>query len=130
MGRIIYKVLTREQWAAAESGGPVQVPVDLNDGYVHFSTASQLQDTLNKWFRGQEGCVLASFDADDFGLALKWEKARGGELFPHVYGDVRAWQVRSLWLLEMGEDGAPLAPDEVARRRETARADAKPGAIS
>ena len=41
----------------------------------------------------------------------KWEAARGGDLFPHVYGDVRAWQVQSIWPLEMGEDGAPLAPD-------------------
>jgi len=132
MGRMIYKVLTGEQWAAAESGGPVQAPVDISDGYVHFSTSKQLQATLSKWFQGKRGCVLASFDADDFGPELKWEKARDGDLFPHVYGDVRAWQVRSLWLLEMGEDGAPLAPDEVARERPpaAARAEAKPGVIS
>jgi len=122
MGRMIYKVLTSEQWAAAESGGPIQAPVDLKDGYVHFSTGAQLQDTLSKWFKGQHGCVLASFDADDFGPELKWEKSRGGDLFPHVYGDVRAWQVRSLWLLEMGEDGAPVAPDEVVRRRDEPKA--------
>jgi uncharacterized protein (DUF952 family) len=127
MGRVIYKVLTSEQWAAAESGGPVQAPVDVKDGYVHFSTNHQLQDTLNKWFKGKEDCVLASFDADDFGLSLKWEKARGGDLFPHVYGDVRAWQVRSLWLLETGRNGAPLAPDEVVRRREPVAAETKPG---
>jgi uncharacterized protein (DUF952 family) len=127
MGRMIYKVLTKEQWAVAESGGPVQGPVDIEDGYVHFSTSQQLQSTLDKWFKGKKDCVLASFDADDFGLSLKWEKARGDDLFPHVYGDVRAWQVRSLWLLEMGKNGAPLAPDEVVRRRETVSADAKPG---
>jgi uncharacterized protein (DUF952 family) len=115
MGRTIYKVLTGDQWAAAEAGGPVQAPVDVKDGYVHFSTAAQLQSTLGKWFRGQRGCILASFDSDDFGADLKWEPARAGDLFPHVYGDVRAWQVRSLWLLETGEDGAPIAPDEVVR---------------
>jgi uncharacterized protein (DUF952 family) len=132
MGRMIYKVLTGEQWAAAESGGPVQAPIDVSDGYVHFSTSMQLQGTLSKWFKGKKGCVLASFDADDFGPELKWEKARDGDLFPHVYGDVRAWQVRSLWLLEIGEDGSPLAPDEVARERmpATARAEVKSGVIS
>ena len=131
---MIYKVLTAEQWTIAESGGPIKAPVDVTDGYVHFSTSRQIQATLSKWFRGKEGCVLASFDADDFGPSLKWEKARGGDLFPHVYGDVRAWQVRSLWLLEMGEDGAPLAPGEVisARDRSNApvKAEAKPGALS
>ena len=128
MGRMIYKVLTSEQWAAAESGGPVRAPVDEKDGYVHFSTGAQLQDTLSKWFKGQKGCVLASFDADDFGPELKWEKSRGDDLFPHVYGDVRAWQVRSLWLLDMGEDGAPVAPEEVILRRDEPRNPAKAGA--
>jgi uncharacterized protein (DUF952 family) len=119
MGRTIYKVLTSEQWAAAEAGGPVQAPIDMQDGYVHFSTAAQLQDTLSKWFRGQRGCVLLSFDAGDFGPQLRWEAARGGDLFPHVYGEVRASQARSRWSLEMGSDSAPLAPDEVARAAKT-----------
>jgi uncharacterized protein (DUF952 family) len=116
MGKTIFKVLTREQWAVAEAGEPVRAPVDIADGYVHFSTRRQLQATLSKWFRGVEGCVLASFDADDFAPDLKWEKARGGDLFPHVYGDVFAAQAKSLWLLEMGDDGAPAAPDDVICR--------------
>ena len=134
MGRMIYKVLTAKQWEAAESSGPVQAPVDVKDGYVHFSTSQQLQETLSKWFKGQKDCVLASFDCDDFGPELKWEKSRGGELFPHVYSDVRAWQVRSLWLLETGEDGAPLVPDEVKRApvatKPRAKTEAKPSVIS
>jgi uncharacterized protein (DUF952 family) len=117
MERRIFKVLTAEQWRAAELGAPVEAPVDVADGYVHFSTAQQLQSTLDKWFAGQTGCVLAEFDAEDFDLDLKWEKGRGGEMFPHVYGVVRASQARAIWPLDMGENGAPLAPDEVARAR-------------
>jgi uncharacterized protein (DUF952 family) len=119
MGRLIYKVLTAEQWTAAEAGGPVQASIDIKDGYVHFSTAAQLQETLGKWFKDQRGCVLASFDADDFGPDLKWEPGRDGDLFPHVYGDVRTWQVQSLWPLELGEDGAPIAPEDVVRAAKT-----------
>jgi uncharacterized protein (DUF952 family) len=131
MGQSIYKVLTREQWAAAEAGAPVQAPIDVSDGYVHFSTGSQLQETLSKWFKGQEGCVLASFDAEEFERELKWEKSRGGDLFPHVYGLVRAGQAKALWLLEMGEDGAPLAPDEVRREKPPqAATKSKVGSIS
>jgi uncharacterized protein (DUF952 family) len=115
MGQIIYKVLTREQWDAATAGGPVQASIDVADGYVHFSTAQQLQATLSKWFKGQEGCFVASFDADDFGATLKWEKARGDDLLPHVYGDVRLKQMKASWQLGMGPDGAPLAPPEVVR---------------
>lgn len=132
MGQKIYKVLTRDQWAAAERGELVRAPVDVEDGYVHFSTSAQLQGTLSKWFRGQEGCVLAAFYADEFGPDLKWEKARGGDHFPHVYGPVRASQAHALWLLETGEDGAPMAPDEVIRQRNPAstRTGDRPGVIS
>ncbi len=112
MGRTIYKVLTADQWAAAEAGAPIQAAVDVADGYVHLSTAAQLQATLSKWFRGQIGCVLASFDADDFGPNLRWEPARDGDLFPHVYGRVSAKQAKAIWLLETGADGAPLAPGD------------------
>ena len=115
MSRTIYKVLTREQWAAAQAGGPVQAPVDVADGYVHFSTAEQLQATLSKWFKGQSGCVLVAFEADEFGDLLKWEPAREGDLFPHVYGRVSASKARSVLQLAMGEDDAPLAPPNLPR---------------
>jgi uncharacterized protein (DUF952 family) len=113
MGRTIYKVLTAEQWAAGKAGGPVEAPVDIADGYVHFSTTAQLQATLSKWFKGQTGCVLVAFDADDFGADLKWEAARGGELFPHVYGPVSADQALAIWPLDTGPDGAPIAPADI-----------------
>lgn len=119
MGRLIYKILLREEWAAAETGAAIMSEVDRKDGYVHFSTASQVQETLSKWFKGKTGCVLAAYDADDFAPDLKWEKARGDQLFPHVYAEVRADKVKTLWLLEQGEDGAPLAPDEVSRLKDT-----------
>ena len=118
MGRRIYKVLTKEQWAAAEAGALVKAPVDETDGYVHFSTRTQLKETLAKWFHGIEGCVLVSFDADTFEEHLKWEKARGGDKFPHVYGDVRASQALSIWLLELDDDKNPMVPDDVARARD------------
>jgi uncharacterized protein (DUF952 family) len=117
MGQTIYKVLTAEQHASAKAGGPVEAPVDVADGYVHFSTATQLQGTLSKWFKGQTGCVLLAFDSDDFGAQLKWEKARDGDLFPHVYGRVLAKQSTATWDLAMGADGAPLAPQDVTGKR-------------
>ncbi|HEX5005485.1 MAG TPA: DUF952 domain-containing protein [Hyphomonadaceae bacterium] len=113
MGQTIYKVLTSGQYAAAKADGPVEAPVDVADGYVHLSTSSQLQATLGKWFRGQSECVLLAFDADDFGTTLKWEKARDGDLFPHVYGKVSASQAVAIWQLDTGPDGAPVAPADI-----------------
>ncbi|MEM8920290.1 MAG: DUF952 domain-containing protein [Pseudomonadota bacterium] len=112
-GRLIYKILKDAEWREAQDGGPVEAPLDRADGYVHFSTVETLQSTLSLHFKGVENAVLLSFYADDFGDDLKWEPARGGTLFPHVYRRVSADEARQTWRLDMGSDGAPEAPREV-----------------
>lgn len=119
MAQTIYKVLTAAQLAEVAAGGPMQAPVDIADGFVHFSTSKQVQETLSKWFRGEQGCTLVAVSGEDFGPDLKWEVSRGGDWFPHVYTDVRKFHVKAMWPLdEFDADGAPLAPDEVARAPE------------
>jgi uncharacterized protein (DUF952 family) len=125
MSAMIYKILTADQLAAAEAGHAMQAPVDIADGYVHFSTSKQVQETLAKWFKGQKGCVLVAIDGKVFGPDLKWEKSRGGDYFPHVYTTVREYHVSSIWPLdEYDADGVPLAPDVVTMQPEP---DSKPG---
>lgn len=83
---LIYKIATRAQWQAAEATGTFAgAPVDLRDGYIHFSTAEQLDDTLAKHFAGQQDLLLIAVEADSFGDALRWEVSRGGQRFPHLY---------------------------------------------
>jgi uncharacterized protein (DUF952 family) len=61
-------------------------PVDLADGYIHLSTADQLQGTLDKHFADQSGLVIAEIDLGLLGDTIRWEVSRGGALFPHIYG--------------------------------------------
>lgn len=68
--------------AVGETAG---APVDLADGYVHFSTAAQARETAAKWFSDVEGLVLLACETDGMGTTLKWEPSRGGALFPHLY---------------------------------------------
>jgi uncharacterized protein (DUF952 family) len=82
-----YKILTADQWAQFQAAGEfVGAPVDLADGYIHLSTADQLDETLAKHFAGQSNLVIATIDLTHLGDALKWEVSRGGALFPHYYG--------------------------------------------
>ncbi|MDP3494871.1 MAG: DUF952 domain-containing protein [Hyphomonadaceae bacterium] len=118
---MIYKILTAEQLAIVEAGGPMQAPVDIADGYVHFSTSKQVQETLTKWFKGQTGCALVSVDSRDFGPDLKWEESRGGDYFPHVYTTVREYHISSIWPLDQFDaNGVPIAPDSVTSQPEPA----------
>lgn len=81
-----FKILTAEQWAQFDTTGQFDgAPVDLADGYIHLSTADQLEETLAKHFAGQQHLVVAEVDLSSFGEALKWEVSRGGALFPHLY---------------------------------------------
>ena len=86
---LIYKVFRAAEWAELQARGRTPgAPVDVADGYVHFSTADQLAVTLSRHFAGETGLQLLAVDADAAGDALRWEPSRGGALFPHVYGAV------------------------------------------
>ncbi len=86
---VAYKVLTAEQMAALEKDGVFTgAPVDLADGYIHLSTHAQLTETVDKHFAGQTGLWVAAVDLEALGDAVKWEPSRGGQLFPHIYGDL------------------------------------------
>ncbi|WP_374574154.1 DUF952 domain-containing protein [Phenylobacterium sp.] len=103
----IYKILSRAEWDAARAAGSFQgSAVDLADGYIHFSTAAQAQATAAKWFKGQDGLVVLEVEADDL-PDLKWEPARGGDLFPHLYRPLDTSLVRAVRVAPLGEDGAP-----------------------
>jgi uncharacterized protein (DUF952 family) len=81
-----FKVLTAEQWAEFSTVGSFSgAPVDIADGFIHLSSADQLEETISKHFQGQIGLVIAEIRLSDYGSALKWEESRGGALFPHIY---------------------------------------------
>jgi uncharacterized protein (DUF952 family) len=104
----IYKILSRADWTAAHEAQRFEgSPVDLQDGFIHFSTAAQAQETARRHFAGQADLVVLEVEADDLGEVLRWEPSRGGELFPHLYGPLDARHVRYVTPAPLGEDGVP-----------------------
>ena len=105
---LIYKILPRADWEAALAQGRFDgASIDLQDGYIHFSTAAQAQETAARHFRGQSGLVLAAFETDDLGPALRWEPSRGGQLFPHLYAPLDPALARAVTEAPLGADGVP-----------------------
>ncbi len=87
---LIYKIFRAPEWQAlVDAGQTLGAPIDLADGYIHFSTAEQAAETAAKHFAGVDGLVLAALEADTLGDELKWEPSRGGALFPHLYREMR-----------------------------------------
>ncbi len=110
----VYKILTAPQWAALErDGATAGAPVDLADGFVHFSTGPQVARTAAKHFAGQAGLMLLAVEAGRLGAALRWERARGHELFPHLHATLRRADVAWARPLPLGPDGAHVFSEEV-----------------
>lgn len=111
---VVYKIAPLALWRAAERAGRFEgAPVDLADGYIHFSTAGQARETAAKHFGGQDDLLLVAVDAAALGEVLRWEPSRGGALFPHLYGALPLSAV--LWTrpLPLGGDGRRLFPRDV-----------------
>jgi uncharacterized protein (DUF952 family) len=85
--------------------------IDLADGYIHFSTAAQVAETAAKHFAGRRDLVLAAIGTEALGEKLRWEPARDGALFPHLYGPLPMSAVRWAKPLSLGPDGRHLLPD-------------------
>jgi uncharacterized protein (DUF952 family) len=108
---VAYKVLTAEQMATLEADGMFAgAPVDLADGYIHLSTAAQLDETVAKHFAGQGDLHVAAVDLDVLGEAIRWEPSRGGQLFPHIYALLPLAAVLAYGPLERGSDGTVKLP--------------------
>ncbi|SUZ32253.1 hypothetical protein ROE7235_02008 [Roseibaca ekhonensis] len=83
---LIYKIFRRPEWDDLKATGQtLGAPIDLADGFIHFSTAAQVMETAAKHFAGESDLVLVAADPDKLGAALKWEVSRGGALFPHLF---------------------------------------------
>ncbi len=101
----IYKIFRSDEYDILVAKGETDgAPVDVADGYIHFSTADQVAVTASKHFAGEEGLKLLAVDSEGLGDDLKWEPSRGGALFPHLYRPLRLSDV--LWVRDLPlEDG-------------------------
>ncbi|MBI2585779.1 MAG: DUF952 domain-containing protein [Rhodospirillales bacterium] len=104
----------RAEWCAAAAEGIYRgSSQDVADGFIHFSTADQLRASAAKHRAGQRDLVLLTVDARVLGQALRWEPARGGELFPHLYGPLPVAAVTRVDELPLALDGGHLFPPGV-----------------
>jgi uncharacterized protein (DUF952 family) len=110
----VYKIVSRAAFdsAAAEGIFP-QMPIDLRDGFIHMSTAAQLAETLKLHFAGQSDLVVFAVATADF-AGLRWENSRGGQLFPHGYGELKHSLIGRQATVAVAADGSVHLPEWVA----------------
>ena len=111
----VYKIATEAAFAPARGTASFAgMPIDAADGYMHFSTAAQLPDTLRLHFAGRDDLVLLAVTTATIAADLVWEPSRGGQLFPHLYGGplysaAIAWEAP----ISVAPDGSCTLPEAV-----------------
>ena len=104
----IYKILPRGDWELALATGVYEgSALDRRDGFIHFSTAAQAQETARRHFAGRADLVVLEIEAADLGAGLRLEPSRGGDLFPHLYGPLDPTKVLAVTEAPLGLDGTP-----------------------
>ncbi len=107
----IYKICTRAQWREAKREGVFRgAPIDVADGFIHFSTTDQVAETAAKHFAGQPDLLLVAVDDAGFGGKLRYEVSRGGALFPHLYAELPVASVAWAKPMPLGADGVHQLP--------------------
>jgi uncharacterized protein (DUF952 family) len=105
---LVYKITTADAWNdAVVRGAYAGSADDLRDGYIHLSAAHQLSATAKKYFSGVEGLVLIAVTVATVGASLRWERSRGGDLFPHYYGELPVSAAAWVRPLPLDVSGAP-----------------------
>jgi uncharacterized protein (DUF952 family) len=110
----IYKIAPAALWREAERAGRFNgSPVDLQDGFIHFSAGPQLAETAARYFAGQDGLLLVAVSEEKLTGPLRWEASRGGALFPHLYAPLDLAAV--LWVkpMPLGPDGRHMLPESL-----------------
>lgn len=112
MAELVYKICPRWLWRAAEEAGAFNgAAIDLEDGFIHLSTAEQAPETAARHFAGEADLLLVAIEAEALGDALRYEVSRGGALFPHLYAPLHLAAVRWVRPLPLGADGRHVFPE-------------------
>jgi uncharacterized protein (DUF952 family) len=106
---LVYKLAVATAWRAGEAAGAFAgSPLDQRDGFIHLSTARQVRETAARHFAGITDLLLIAVAPD--ALDVRWEPSRGGDLFPHLYGELPMSSVAWTAELPLGADGSHLFP--------------------
>ena len=112
----VFKIATRAAWeAACDLGTLAASDDDRRDGFIHLSLPHQIAGTLAKHFKDQVDLMLIEFDTEMLGGDLRWERSRGGDLFPHLYAPLPTAAARAVHPLQLNSKGVPVVPEDVAK---------------
>ena len=103
----IFHITTKDAWRSAVSIGTYRgTPQDQSDGFIHFSTASALPETAQRYFAGRNDLIVLEVCLGTIGDDVRWEALPGRPAFPHLYADLDPRSVEAVHPLPLADDGS------------------------
>ena len=102
---LIYHLATSKDWEnALESGA--YAPASLqSEGFIHASVKEELIPSAQIHFQDQTSLVILVISEKKVKHLLKWEPAREGKLFPHIYGAISLERIENTYLMIRDKEG-------------------------
>ena len=111
MGKV-FKVCEEEDWESTKNEDFfLGSKADRSDGFIHFSTSKQLEETLEKYFKSKSPLYLLEVKTDE--LELVWEISRNNQLFPHLYSPLPLDMVSRVYRIFIDNEGKHIIPEQV-----------------
>ena len=111
MGKV-FKVCEEDDWGRVKNEDFfLGSKTDRSDGFIHFSTSEQLEETLEKYFKSKSPLFLLEVKTDE--LELVWEISRNNQLFPHLYSPLTLDMVSRVYRIFIDDEGKHIIPDQV-----------------
>lgn len=83
---ILFHVTTQEDWKQNQKGGLYRPESLEEEGFIHCSSGSQLEETANRIYGDKDQILLLVIDASRIREDVKYEKdVETGQKFPHIY---------------------------------------------
>jgi uncharacterized protein (DUF952 family) len=87
----IYKIIPVQNYDPQNTDDCIKLmPLDIESGFIHASFGNQIENILQKFFKGKKQALLIELDTcilNQHGLDIRREQNKpNGDFFPHIYG--------------------------------------------
>src|SRR5206468_2717403 len=111
---MIVHITTREAWEAGLRAGSYRADMLETEGFMHCSLPRQVVASAERHYAGAHGLVLLAIAVDRVQSEVRYEAAKNGEVFPHIYGPLNPDAVTQMVPFEPDPDGHFTLPDALA----------------
>lgn len=91
----LFHLASRPEWLAAQVRGRYEAESLHTEGFIHLSTAAQLEATAKRHYPGRSDMLVLEIDPRNLAWEIRYEEVHG-DLFPHLYGPLELGAVISV----------------------------------